>query len=232
MVLPPQQAVSQESLERGLTDKIVGALCTRYRTTVAHAREVLRQSEMKQWSKLQILGEGDLIRTVGAEKGAEDSRDASFVRVHCRSCHGRLRDHADSKSPQYELLVDKNAQHPNRREVFQKVTHFGQLHHIFQLTLPHEPEPIVPIGAAAASTEPTVILFAAIRAYPITDKHPSLDIHFFTVPGTLDIVDVSTIECLVGRLKAASDSHKWAIIDRSGSLARAIYMGDDDDNGV
>jgi len=38
-------------------------------------------------------------------------------------------------------------------------------------------------------------------------------------------VDVSSIQCLVGRVK---DGNQWAIVDRSGSLARAANADDND----
>ncbi|KAJ7474677.1 hypothetical protein B0H11DRAFT_1728327, partial [Mycena galericulata] len=46
-----------------------------------------------------------------------------------------------------------------------------------------------------------------------------LDVHFYSRAGALDIIDITTVQALVGRVKDVSNS--WAIIDRSGVLARA-----------
>ncbi|KAF8160546.1 hypothetical protein K438DRAFT_1619176, partial [Mycena galopus ATCC 62051] len=54
-------------------------------------------------------------------------------------------------------------------------------------------------------------------------KLEPLDIHFYSRLGALEVIDVTSVQFLVGRVK---DSREWAIIDRSGSLARAIWTAD------
>jgi hypothetical protein len=77
------------------------------------------------------------------------------------------------------------------------------------------------------SDDMTVIL-AAIRTCDIDDDAgpAGLDIHYYSRTAALHFVDVTNIQCLVGRVK---DGSRWAIIDRSGSLAHAVYMGEDED---
>lgn len=49
-----------------------------------------------------------------------------------------------------------------------------------------------------------------------------LDIHSFSKErDSLEVVDITSVQCLVGRIKYQKDN--WAIIDRSGKLARAMY---------
>jgi hypothetical protein len=73
----------------------------------------------------------------------------------------------------------------------------------------------------------TVIL-AAIRTCELNDgvAPVGLDIHYYSWAGALHFVDVTNVQCLVGWVK---DGNKWAIIDQSGLLARAVYVEDDDD---
>lgn len=44
--------------------------------------------------------------------------------------------------------------------------------------------------------------------------------------GASEVVDISTLQCLVGRILSASDVHSssWAILDRSGSIVRLFYV--------
>ena len=56
-----------------------------------------------------------------------------------------------------------------------------------------------------------------------------LDINFYTNLGRYEVVDITSIQCLVRRVK---DRGQWAIIDRSGALARAIYIPAEDDDNV
>ena len=50
----------------------------------------------------------------------------------------------------------------------------------------------------------------------------SLDIHFFSrEKQSFDVMNMTSVQCLVGRVKAGGSS--WEIIDRSGKLAQAIF---------
>ena len=112
----------------------------------------------------------------------------------------------------------------------------SQLQNILHLTLPQAPPQQVPARMAQPERTPTdsstvVLALAVIRSYPIVEKHPALDIHYFTAAGALEVVDLATVECLVGRFKVEKGGQKGAIIDRSGSLARSVYFDDDEDEG-
>jgi hypothetical protein len=121
------------------------------------------------------------------------------------------------------MLVDRFARQKRRKPKFELQTFFGQLQHLF----------VINFSAATGhelnldGDDMTVIL-AAIRTCDIdNDAGPAdLDIHYYSRTAALHFVDVTNIQCLVGRVK---DGSRWAIIDRSGSLARAVYMGEDED---
>lgn len=97
-------------------------------------------------------------------------------------------------------------------------TFYGQLQHIYVVRCPPIP------GTSHARV--TSMVFAVIRTCKIEESHPALDIHYYSQESTLDVLDITTIQALVGRVH---DRGRWAIIDRSGSLSRAIYDPDDDD---
>jgi hypothetical protein len=70
----------------------------------------------------------------------------------------------------------------------------------------------------------TVVL-ALIHKCPIKSDHPDgLDIHYYSKASGMDAVDLNTLQCLVGRVKALK---QWAIVDRSGNLARVHWDNDD-----
>lgn len=83
VVLPACKALVPD---RGLIDKIVSALCTRYAATPAAIRAAL-PLEVQQWGKLRILNDGDTIRAAELVAEAEDGRDASFIRVRIPPRH-------------------------------------------------------------------------------------------------------------------------------------------------
>jgi len=97
-------------------------------------------------------------------------------------------------------------------------TFYGQLQHIIVLRL--DPSDVLGL------LEPTSVILAAIRnctLEPNDAQSDTLDIHYYTQNGRLEAVDITCVQCAVGRVK---DRGRWAIIDRSGSLARALFVGE------
>ncbi|KAI0369836.1 hypothetical protein BV20DRAFT_1036311 [Pilatotrama ljubarskyi] len=180
--------------ERGLLDKLLGCLCTRLTATPAAVRAALPR-ELQQWGKVRILNGGDTIRAADITAVTEDGRDASHVR--------------------YELLVDKNARYRNRPVILEKKTFYGQLRQILVINLGPVP------SASPPQSEPSTLVLGVIRRCIIESDHRALDIHYYRRHGALEIVDITTIQCLVGRVQ---DRGHYGVIDRSGALARAIYI--------
>lgn len=122
------------------------------------------------------------------------------------------------------MLEDKFARKKKQKPKFVLKTFYGQLTHIYRVHFPQECK-------AMGITGPTTYILAAIRNCVLSDDDPllrHLDIHFYSRHGGLDVIDITSVQCLVGRVQDLSD--EWAIIDRSGSLARAEWQGEDDDS--
>jgi len=101
-------------------------------------------------------------------------------------------------------------------------TSYGRLEHIFLIKL--RPECLS--DAHFSSNEP--IILAAIRSCKLETtpvELEKLDIHLYTHEGSLDFIDITSIQALVGRVPC-SNGPKWAVIDRSGTLARAVFNND------
>ena len=117
------------------------------------------------------------------------------------------------------MLIDKYTNKKRHKPVFKAETFYSQLQHIFvvrfsELCQDNRVEPEKPI------------FLAAIRNCKLTTDDPQLvklDIHLYTQMGTLDIIDITSIQALIGRVKSQVSRGTWAIIDRSSTLARAIY---------
>lgn len=119
------------------------------------------------------------------------------------------------------MLVDKNARFKNRREDFELETFYGQLTHIYRVHFPAAC-PGMQIDAG------TTYIFAAIRCcvlQPDDRDLAGLDIHFYSHTGALDVIDITSVQSLIGRVKNTTE--EWAIIDRSGALARAQWLGEE-----
>jgi hypothetical protein len=110
------------------------------------------------------------------------------------------------------MYVDAHARAHTRAPEFILKTFYGQLEHIF----------VVPLLATAdlGLDHATTLWLAAIRNCKVVGKH-SLDIHFYKDMGKLDVVDITCVQCLVARIWDEGGG-VWAILDRSGSLARAL----------
>jgi len=116
------------------------------------------------------------------------------------------------------MLVDKYAHTRRRKPLFELRTFYGQLEHLY----------VIEFTQADANVIPQVpIILAAIRNCKIRDPGPSdlegLDIHLYSTMGGLDVIDVTSIQALVGHVEFTVDGGGWALIDRSSSLARAMW---------
>jgi hypothetical protein len=76
------------------------------------------------------------------------------------------------------------------------------------------------------SSKPTTVVFGVIHSLNITRTHPRLDIHYYAQGsrsfGALEVSDLTCIQCVVGRVA----DQEVAVIDRSGALARALFVPD------
>lgn len=120
---------------------------------------------------------------------------------------------------QYESLVDIYARQRRAKPVYRVETSYGQLQHILYIELPASAFEDMNIS----DPKDAILILTAIRSCTTEPDDPrlhGLDIHFYSTTGTLDIVDMVNVQCLVGRVKDAGT--QWAVIDRSGPLARYL----------
>lgn len=125
----------------------------------------------------------------------------------------------------YEMLVDVFERQKRRKPKFQLQTFYGQLQHLFVINF----NTATCIDLNLDDNSKTVIL-AAVRTCDIDVNNAApegLDVHYYSRTGGLHFVDAANIQCLVGRVK---DGNRWAVVDRSGSLARAVYVDDNDND--
>jgi len=102
----------------------------------------------------------------------------------------------------------------NREPIFKGTEYFGQLKTILAIELSP--------GIVPSITQPTRVVLAIIGPRE-TANETRLSIPYYTEPTkvTPRAVDMNTLMCLVGRIK---DRGRWAIIDRSGDMARAEFV--------
>ncbi|KAF6758291.1 hypothetical protein DFP72DRAFT_807899 [Ephemerocybe angulata] len=195
-----------------LFTKLAAALVTRFSPLdaepedlipIQRAKELLNASTIESWGRLRRLECGDtMLASELVRRESEDRRDATFVR--------------------YDNLVDKNARKARGKPELVSKTSYGQLNYVFLIKLP----PAIDLGIMDA----TYIALAAISECDKPVQHSSgLDIHVYTKLRASEVVDIATVQALVGRVWWRN---KWSIFDRSGDLARAVFdEGDDSDVG-
>ena len=90
---------------------------------------------------------------------------------------------------------------------------FGQLLNIVIIPIPKSRE--------LQMTEPETLCLTVIQqVHLLSDSHPVLSVPSYSQTGTLDPVDVKSIQCIVSCVK---DGRKWALVDCSGPLAHAVF---------
>ncbi|KAF7332811.1 hypothetical protein MSAN_02432300 [Mycena sanguinolenta] len=203
VLLPPKSSTRPAANQ---LNTIAAALSTRTGASMAAVNAALRRALVEEWGKVRRVDSeaGDTMRSCSLGVVAEDGRDATFVR--------------------YEMLVDENARYPRRAAKYVKQTFYGQLTHLYRVHFPTS----VP---SLKILEPTTYILAAIRACdlkPDVTQLRGLDIHFHQGYGHLDVIDVTALQALVGRVPA--QNNEWAVIDRSGALARADWFGESEED--
>jgi hypothetical protein len=128
------------------------------------------------------------------------------------------------------MLVDKFTHVRRRKPVFEPKTFYGQLEHIYVIQL----TPSSSVTQVNSDLQMPIFL-AAIRNCKIREQGPTdlegLDIHLYSTMGGLDVVDITSIQALVGRVRYTVDGGGWAVIDQSGSLAQAEWDPTGEDDG-
>jgi hypothetical protein len=107
----------------------------------------------------------------------------------------------------------------NAPEILETRSFFGCLEHVLSFELPALP------ALHLQSPEPFVLV--AVRTCNTNTITPVLgfDLHCYSKMGGLGLVDLTTVQCGIGRVRAGNT---WTIIDRTGSLQRAWYSEEED----
>ncbi|TBU31203.1 hypothetical protein BD311DRAFT_786599 [Dichomitus squalens] len=168
-------------------------LSTRYGIALSVARRVIPMT-LEHWGKLRISNGGDLIHAHHVVKRPRDGRDASFVR--------------------YEDWVDRHARNHRADPDFVAKDFWGQLLNIFVLNIDDSGAYLL----GEHSSRRTFFL-TEVRRCKIVSKDV-LGNMYYREMGTVDVVDLESIQCVVGRIY---DRKEWAIVDRSDPLAHASF---------
>lgn len=206
-----------QKLSSDLRSKVINLLITRYSPLngptipVGIAKHFVSETEeFSHWGRLQIMDGGDKIGCQAIGKHRYDSRDNTYVRVSSFPSILQFVHYPDNKK--YEATSDAMAESEDAPAEMEVRTHFGELQQIFRIEVPQSPH--------LHLDHPQTLFLAAIKD---CDASFSEDGFWeFKTAGKLTVVDLGTIQCVVGRVY---DQGKWVIIDRSGDLAH-INIGD------
>lgn len=95
-------------------------------------------------------------------------------------------------------------------------TFYGQLLHIVVVCLAKS-------HSLGIEKSETIFLAAIQMCVEPTAASNGLDLHYYSKMGRVEIVDLTCVQCVVGRVKDPDTKNGWVVIDRSGSLARAVF---------
>lgn len=209
---------SKDGLDGKWVAAIKSCLHTRYGVVPKHQGQFWKDLPEKfNAYKQATITNGDRVRAAHyqgiVDEGDPDRRDATFVRV---SGHRILQcpHHSFPIALQYSLVRDIHEKKPNVPPVFKGTEYFGQLISIMVIDLAPG---IVP---SITRSETHVLAIIGIRD---TETETRLGIPYYTEPKEAKVraVDMNTLMCLVGRVR---DGRRWAIVDRSGDMARAEFV--------
>ncbi|KAK0433589.1 uncharacterized protein EV420DRAFT_1689531 [Desarmillaria tabescens] len=205
MLLPPRSPICPD--EKLLSTSVSPALKTRFmRVDLKVIRKHLKAAFVEEWGTVRHIDseEGDTMHASSMYKHGEDHRDPTFVR--------------------YQMYVDKFANQRRHAEELELKTFYGRLERIIYIHFRASAHQDLHIQNDADAH----IILAVIRNTVVDESLRELlklDIHFSSHEGKLDVIDITSVQCLIGRV---FDGDHCALIDHSGSLACAIHVDDSD----
>ena len=116
---------------------------------------------------------------------------------------------------QYQDWVDRHARNHHAAPDLHEADFWGQLLNIFVLTIDDSQARLL----GEESSQRTFFL-AEVRRCKIASRD-ALDTLYYQEMGKIEVVDLLSIQCVIGRIY---DRSEWAIIDRSDPLARASFQ--------
>ncbi|KAJ4494886.1 hypothetical protein C8J55DRAFT_414995, partial [Lentinula edodes] len=194
ILLTPQRPSS--SVPNSIIEKILISFATRFSTNKTTIRKYLLKDSITQWAKVRRLHGGDDMTASCLALFTEDRRDATFVRVRTF------------------LLMSMSFANYTFTPIYEKCSFYGQLKHILVVGLSAAEE----LGLLSETT----FILAAIERCTIQGTSIS-GAPYYERMGTLEVVDMSVIQCLVGRVMAM-DGRQTSIIDRTNTLQSSYYV--------
>ncbi|KAF7303035.1 hypothetical protein MKEN_01266800 [Mycena kentingensis (nom. inval.)] len=198
---------------------------------VGDVKDILRPSFCTEWSKIRRVDSeagdtmvGVQLAVVGdAQSGGLARRDfcAGMLFVH------RIRLQILSAT-QYEMYTDRNERRRTVDVELQGEQFYGRLQHIYRINL-NNAEPIT-TEPKSKKVKPITIprwysmIIVEVESCILTDVDKRLDLPFYKAMGRPHMTDATSLACVVGRVPDGQGG--WGIVDRSGNLARAMYIDD------
>lgn len=120
-----------------------------------------------------------------------------------------------------ELLADRNMDDPTLPDDPELVVLYGQLLHIAHVTLPKDRKLKI--------KEDCEVLLGLIRFCKDARGDAALRPVWFTKMGAVQMVNISTIQCAVGRVCVSGTPNRWGILDVNYGCATTTFLEDGDD---
>ncbi|KAJ3926292.1 MAG: hypothetical protein NXY57DRAFT_1051445 [Lentinula lateritia] len=197
ILLPPRRPSS--SVPSSIIEKISISFATRFNTNKMTVHKYLLKDSIVQWAKVRHLHGGD------------DMNASCLASFNGGSARHNL---CSSAYFLYDMLIDINACRRRVAPVYEKHSFYGQLKHILITELSVAEE----LGLPSKTT----FILAAIERCSIQGTSTS-EAPYYEQAGMLKVVDMSVVQCLVGRI-TAMNSKQIFIIDRTNTLQSSYYI--------
>lgn len=144
------------------------------------------------WNRVRVLDRGDSIRVSRMDTAEEDRRSAASSRM---------------------VSIDRNRHHPARRVEFEDHLCYGELLNLITIDPPYHPK--------SSNTPPVTLAFAHIKP-AVSHKHRigSHEWSYYKKHQAEEIVDLASVNQLVGRVKSISKPGTTYIIDSGTRYSR------------
>jgi hypothetical protein len=203
-------------LSKHILRLIIDGLAVRYNIDNKLIKRYLSHIKIVEWAGVRHLGGGDTMYSSTSRESwlsrSEDYRDATCIRVSLNLLPDSLITNLYLK---YDAVVDQLARNHHADPIYVLKKFYGRLNHIFLV--------MIPATEDLGFEKPEEVIFAGIQTFNVVG-HNKAKMPLIKGESTFDVVDLSCLQCLIGRVPVGGGTE--AVIDRTGSIQSAILVND------
>jgi hypothetical protein len=196
-------------------------LATWYDMSVSTVRPRLHKAGISTWGKVRCLDDEDTMHASVLMLMGEDRWDASYVQVSRPCfCYFAAAHYIPAQATSWQKWMPSQ---PSCGSAASYLLWSTPAYHFNVVCLAKSRH----LGIKSTASETIFLAVIQTCVQPMAALN-GLGLHYYTkmARGRVEVVDMNCVQCVVGWVEDPDTNQGWVLIDRSGNLARAVFIED------